>query len=435
MQRLRPARHGVYLCQVRVLYLTYDGLTDPLGRSQILPYIVGLRRRIGEVFAPDIVSFEKPERYAASGEKLREMLSTEGIGWCPQKFHTKPPLLSKAYDGWRFFQVAWKLTRERSYDVYHARSYVAGWVAHRLSARTGRPWLFDMRGFWADERRYHGHWPQNHPLYRWLYRLWKKREHLMLHTATEIVVLTEAAKEVLLSWGIPSKKITVIPCVADYEFFHLAPAQRQQTRQSIRKKLNIPADVPLLLYSGSLASHYAPGDIVDIFEAAYRIDPKVFLLVLTPNETSSLERLIQQRGLPLSQYRAAFASRMEMPSYLSAADVGMATALPTFDKVANSPTKIAEYLATDLPVIATAIGDVKKLAGQLPGLFPYQSREEIPSVVERVFQFLRQERFTLPAPLSVLTRPTLSLEVGLDRYQAVYERLFQEEERRRVLTT
>jgi hypothetical protein len=145
MQRLRLARHGVYLCWVRVLYLTYDGLTDPLGRSQILPYIVGLRRRIGEVFAPDIVSFEKTERYAASGEKLRGMLSTEGIGWYPQKFHTKPPLLSKAYDEWRFFQVAWKLTRERSYDVYHARSYVAGWVAHRLSARTGRPWLFDMR--------------------------------------------------------------------------------------------------------------------------------------------------------------------------------------------------------------------------------------------------------------------------------------------------
>jgi glycosyltransferase involved in cell wall biosynthesis len=435
MQLLRPARHGVYLCRVRVLYLTYDGLTDPLGRSQILPYIVGLRRRIGEVFAPDIVSFEKTERYAASGEKLRGMLSTEGIGWYPQKFHTKPPLLSKAYDEWRFFQVAWKLTRERSYDVYHARSYVAGWVAHRLSARTGQPWIFDMRGFWADERRDYGFWPQGHPLYNYLYHLWKKREQTMLRAAAAIIVLTEAAQEVLLSWGIPPQKITVIPCVADYEFFHLAPAQRQQARQSIRETLNIPADATLLLYSGSLASHYAPGDIVDIFEAAYRIDPKVFLLVLTPNETSSLERLIQQRGLPLSQYRAAFASRMEMPSYLSAADVGMATILPTFAKVGSSFTKVAEYLAADLPVIATAIGDVKKLAGQLPGLFPYQSREEIPSVVERVFRFLRQERFTLPAPLSVLTRPTLSLEVGLDRYQAVYEGLFQEEERRCVLTT
>jgi glycosyltransferase involved in cell wall biosynthesis len=124
-----------------------------------------------------------------------------------------------------------------------------------------------------------------------------------------------------------------------------------------------------------------------------------------------------------------------MPSYLSAADVGMATVLPTFAKVGSSFTKVAEYLAADLPVIATAIGDVKKLAEQLPGLFPYQTQEEIPSVVERVFRFLRQERFTLPAPLSVLTRPTLGLEIGLDRYQALYERLFSSEARPRVLAT
>ena len=425
----------MYLCGVRVLYLTYDGLTDPLGQSQVLPYIQGLRRRLGELFQPDILSFEKRERYQQIGPKLYQALSAEGIGWYPQSFHRSPPLLAKAYDAWLFRQAAIRLHKQRGYAVYHARSYVAGWVAHQLSQKTGRPWIFDMRGFWADERRYHGRWPQNHPLYRWLYRLWKKRERLMLHTAAEIVVLTEAAKEVLLSWGIPPQKITVIPCVADYEFFHLEPAQRQQTRQSIRKTLHIPADATLLLYSGSLASHYAPGDIVDIFEAAYKIDPKVFLLVLTPNETSFLERLIQQRGLPLSQYRAAFASRMEMPSYLSAADVGMATALPTFDKIANSPTKIAEYLAADLPVIATAIGDVKKLAEQLPGLFPYQTQQEIPSVVERVFQFLRQERFTLPAPLSVLTRPTLGLEIGLDRYQALYERFFSSEAPPRVLAT
>jgi hypothetical protein len=56
-------------------------------------------------------------------------------------------------------------------------------------------------------------------------------------------------------------------------------------------------------------------------------------------------------------------------------------------------------------------------------------------VVERVFQFLRQERFTLPAPLSILTRPTLGLEIGLDRYQALYERFFSSEAPPRVLAT
>lgn len=201
----------MYLCRVRVLYLTYDGLTGPLGQSQVLPYIQELRRRLGELFQPDIVSFEKPERYQQIGYKLYQALSAEGIGWYPQSFHRSPPLLAKAYDAWLFRQAVSRLHKQRDYAVYHARSYVAGWVAHQLSQKTGRPWIFDMRGFWADERRDYGFWPQGHPLYNYLYHLWKKREQTMLKAATVIIVLTEAAKEVLLSWGIPSKKITGHP--------------------------------------------------------------------------------------------------------------------------------------------------------------------------------------------------------------------------------
>ena len=30
---------------MRVLYLTYNGLTEPLGRRQVLPYVLGLAAR------------------------------------------------------------------------------------------------------------------------------------------------------------------------------------------------------------------------------------------------------------------------------------------------------------------------------------------------------------------------------------------------------
>ena len=43
---------------MRVLYLSHTGLTEPLGRSQVLPYVLGLARR-GWDFT--ILSFEKPE--------------------------------------------------------------------------------------------------------------------------------------------------------------------------------------------------------------------------------------------------------------------------------------------------------------------------------------------------------------------------------------
>ena len=47
---------GRYFYRMNALFLSYDGLTDGLGRSQVLPYILGLEE-LGHVFT--IISFEK----------------------------------------------------------------------------------------------------------------------------------------------------------------------------------------------------------------------------------------------------------------------------------------------------------------------------------------------------------------------------------------
>ena len=408
---------------MRVLYLTYDGLTDPLGQSQILPYLLGLRKRLGERFEPAIISFEKPERYTQWGDALETGLASEGIKWYPQRFHRWPPLLAKVYDHWLFKQTAWNKAKVHSYDVYHARSYVAGWIAHQISERTGQPWIFDMRGFWVDERRENGLWPLSNPLYKRLYRLWKAREQVMLKSANEIVVLTEAAQKTLEEWGIPAHKITVIPCAADFNLYALPPQERLRARQAIREKFRIPPEAVVFLYSGSVAPHYAPEDIVAILTSAYQVRKDVYLLMLTPHTPSSLLATLEYHGFPRSQYRATFAPRSEMPMYLAAADIGIATVKLTFSKTASSFTKLAEYLAADLPVIATAIGDVETHAQQIPGIFPYRHLLEIPATVQRALNFLLNGKTEQEVPLSVLSRPLLGLEMAVDRYQAIYERI------------
>ena len=47
---------------MRALYISYDGMTDPLGRSQVLPYLQGLSERGHEI---TLLSCEKPARMAA----------------------------------------------------------------------------------------------------------------------------------------------------------------------------------------------------------------------------------------------------------------------------------------------------------------------------------------------------------------------------------
>ena len=41
-----------------VLYLSYDGMTDPLGQSQVIPYL----SHISENFKITIISFEKKKK-------------------------------------------------------------------------------------------------------------------------------------------------------------------------------------------------------------------------------------------------------------------------------------------------------------------------------------------------------------------------------------
>ena len=45
--------------KAKILYITYDGLTDPLGQSQVLAYQSRINREKG--FEVDILSFEKPD--------------------------------------------------------------------------------------------------------------------------------------------------------------------------------------------------------------------------------------------------------------------------------------------------------------------------------------------------------------------------------------
>ncbi len=53
-----------------ILYISYDGMTDPLGQSQVLPYLSGLTK-YGYCFT--ILSFEKRERFIKEGKNIRKI--------------------------------------------------------------------------------------------------------------------------------------------------------------------------------------------------------------------------------------------------------------------------------------------------------------------------------------------------------------------------
>ena len=47
----------------KILFISYDGMTDVLGQSQVIPYLAGLTK-MGYTFT--ILSCDKPDKYLAN---------------------------------------------------------------------------------------------------------------------------------------------------------------------------------------------------------------------------------------------------------------------------------------------------------------------------------------------------------------------------------
>src|SRR3954462_13589934 len=81
---------------MRSLFVTYDGLLSPLGQSQILPYLRGLR---GKGHAVTILSFERPSGASVEAQApLRAALEAEDIRWVALRYHKSPTVPATAFD-------------------------------------------------------------------------------------------------------------------------------------------------------------------------------------------------------------------------------------------------------------------------------------------------------------------------------------------------
>src|SRR5207253_1600428 len=95
------------------------------------------------------ISFEKSSK---PDDGLASQLASAGIRWRPLRYHSRPPVMSTAVDVLHGARVLDRELHHEEGAIVHARSYVPAQIA--LSSRRARraPFLFDIRGFWADER-------------------------------------------------------------------------------------------------------------------------------------------------------------------------------------------------------------------------------------------------------------------------------------------
>ncbi|MDP9230922.1 MAG: glycosyltransferase [Bacteroidota bacterium] len=296
----------------KILYISYDGLTDPLGQSQVLPYLQQLAEH-GYCFT--ILSFEKKDRLKKEVHIIKDILKVSGIGWVPLTFTSRPPILSKMYDRFRMKQTAVSLYKKEKFDLIHCRSYVAAETGLLLKKKFGTPFLFDMRGFWADEKVDNGQWDLNKFFYRLLYKYYKQKEKELLSGADGIISLTEASKNHLLQKKIyRDLSIKVIPCCADLEHFNYLNISLARLEE-VKKELKIPHGAKVITYLGSIGGWYMVKEMFLFLKMVQKQYPDHIMLFLTKDDPAKVRREAMMCGIETSKIFIRYAGRKELPVF------------------------------------------------------------------------------------------------------------------------
>lgn len=401
-----------------VLFITYDGLTDPLGQSQILPYMSGLSE-LGHKIT--ILSCEKADRFEQFAATITSITKKANIKWEFISFTAKPPIIAKIYDFQRLLAKARKIVKSCSIDTIHCRSYIAADIGLRLKAEFGCKVVFDMRGFWADERKDSGAWNQDKFLFKRLYQNYKNKERNFILNSDYIITLTNAAKKEMMSWDYTRNKklrIATIPCCADLSHFSLTSTEQKLIA---RDKLEIDNDKFVVSYLGSIGAWYMLDEMLQFFKIlTTKYTNSTFLFITHSNPQLILARLTEY-NISTKSVKIVSASRVDVPLYIKASDINISFIKPVYSKIASSPTKNAEVLATGVPIILNAgIGDVDELtsSGACYAIDKFSDDEYI-KAVDRIDDLLK----LTPEYIRQSIATNYDLSYAIATYDYVYQQL------------
>lgn len=335
-------------------------MTDPLGQSQVIPYLQGLSKNGHKIF---LLSCEKPQVFEQNKPLVEKLLQPYDIHWVPITYTKNPPVLSTVLDILKLKKEAKKLHQQYGLDMVHTRPGVPALVGLWLKKKFSIKFLNDIREFYADSRVDGLMWNLKNPLYKLVYRYFKQQEAAAVAANDGIVCLTYAAEKIITAWPQYKKNIPlqVIPCSADLQLFD--PAQVNATQAaSLKKELGIAEHDFIISYLGSVGGWYLTAEMMQCCKVLGDIIPHAKFLFISPHRHTEITDTAAKFGIDPAKIIVQKASRNRVPLLLSLSSFSIFFIKPCYSKQSSSPTKHGEIMAMGIPLITNSgVGDVQAI--------------------------------------------------------------------------
>jgi glycosyltransferase involved in cell wall biosynthesis len=403
-----------------VLYISYNGLLEPLSSSQVIPYLNMLSR---DGFRFILLTFEKPKDLKKVSrqdlENIRNDLFEKGIIWKWFVYHKYPDKFSTFFDLLVGLLASIYLIFKNNIKIIHVRGVTPGAIGLLLlKIFKNTKVIFDTRGLLAEEYVGGGQWREG----GFFYNLVKLIEAGLMKHADAIIVLTEKHYKINLELPYIRKNIpmAVIPCCVDLDKFKCDAIDRKIFLSKYR--IDISSDI-LFIYPGKLGSYYLIKEMLDLFEYVCHTIPNARLFILTPDSPNQIKEMGKINALNGKIY-FFHPSFEEMPLFLQCADVGLFFINP-YKKFGSSPIKLGEFLASGKPVIINSgIGDTEELVinNRVGVVVRNFNNEEYLKKIGELLQLLK-EGVHLTKRCRDTAEKYLSLNGGVERYKNIYYKL------------
>ncbi len=205
-----------------------------------------------------------------------------------------------------------------------------------------------------------------------------------LRKADLVFPISDQMKKTLTEYGVPLSKMVTLPEGVDTS---IDPRNFDKKAQEIRKNLGLE-NKEVIVYVGTMNRFRQLDFLLEALKHILPQHPKAHLLMVGGGkELEDLDWLKHKASELDIEKKVTFTNwvpREEVPAYIRASDVGVSPFVPNRVLINNSPIKLLEYMALEIPVVATDIPEQKKIIEKSRGgiCVPWDMKKFVSAILE-----------------------------------------------------